>query len=198
VPDQLLPRRTERLTLRTFVHGDEADVLGFRGRADVCRYIPPDPVTAETVGEFVAERIEAGKLGADGDRIALAVVFGDRVIGDLIVRTGRLSDRQAEIGWTINPEFQRRGFATEAARELLAMSFGDLGMHRVWAQVDPRNAPSARVCERLGMRQEGHLREDMWLKGEWCDCLIFAILRSEWTAGAGAITPPHPAEVPAR
>jgi RimJ/RimL family protein N-acetyltransferase len=189
VAESLLPRRTKRLVLRTFAHGDEADVLAYRGRDDVCRYIPPDPVTADTVTEFIAERIEAGQLSADGDRMALAVVLDDRVIGDVIVRGGRLADRQAEIGWVINPEFQRRGFATEAATELVAMAFGDLALHRVWAQLDPRNAASARVCERLGLRQEGHLREDMWLKGEWCDCLIYAILRPEWTAAASLVTP---------
>jgi RimJ/RimL family protein N-acetyltransferase len=189
VAEALLPRRTERLVLRAFAYGDEADVLAYRGRDDVCRYIPPDPVTADDVTEFIAERVEARQLRADGERMALAVVLDDRVIGDVLVRAGRLADRQAEIGWVINPEFQRRGFATEAAAELLAMAFGDLAMHRVWAQLDPRNAASARVCERLGLRLEGHLREDMWLKGRWCDCLIYAILRPEWAAAAGLVTP---------
>ncbi len=68
------------------------------------------------------------------------------------------------------------------------MAFADLGMHRVWAQLDPRNAASARVCERLGMRQEAHFREDIWFKGEWGSTDVYAILASEWPP------PAHPAD----
>jgi RimJ/RimL family protein N-acetyltransferase len=176
----LLPRRTERLVLRPFRYGDEADVLAYRGRADVCRYIPADPLPDDAATEFITERIAATAIVADQDRITLAVELDGQVIGDVLVRTGRLEDRQAELGWVISPDFQNLGYATEAARELIKLAFTDLAMHRVWAQLDPRNAASVRVCQRLGLRLEGHLREDMWLKGEWSDAAIYAILRSEW------------------
>jgi RimJ/RimL family protein N-acetyltransferase len=52
-------------------------------------------------------------------------------------------------------------------------------MRRVIAQLDPRNAPSARVCERVGMTREAHLREDYWTKGEWADTLIYGLLARE-------------------
>ncbi len=180
LPQPTLPRQTERLLLRPFRYGDEADLLAYRHSAEVCRYIPTDPLTPETITEFIAERKNWTKVVADGDKIVLAIELAGRVIGDVLVRTGRLLDRQAEIGWVLSPEFQHHGYATEAARELAVMSFSELGMHRVWAQLDPRNLPSARVCERLGMRREGHLREEMWLKGQWCDAWIYAVLESEW------------------
>ncbi len=47
----------------------------------------------------------------------------------------------------------------------------------------PRNLASARVCERLGMRLEAHLREESWFKGEWGDLLVYAVLASEWPSG---------------
>jgi RimJ/RimL family protein N-acetyltransferase len=176
----LLPRHTERLLLRPIKPGDEGDLLAYRSKPEVCRYIPTDPLTEQTVVEYMAERMSWTKIEADDDKIVLVVELAGQVIGDVLVRTGRLVDRQAEIGWVLNPAFQHHGYATEAARELAEMSFGELGMHRVWAQLDPRNGPSARICERLGMRHEGHLREDMWLKGAWCDAWIYAILESEW------------------
>jgi RimJ/RimL family protein N-acetyltransferase len=102
------------------------------------------------------------------------------VIRDVRIRAGKLRDRQGEIGWVFHPEYHGRGYATEAARELVQMALDDLGMHRVWAQLDPRNLASARVCERLGMRQEAHLREESWFKGQWGDLAIYAILQTEW------------------
>jgi len=109
------------------------------------------------------------------------VELDGQVIGDLLVRGGQVADRQAEIGWALHPDFQGHGYATEAARELINLSFTDLRMHRVWAQLDPRNTASAKLCERLGMVREAQLRESRWAKGEWTDSAVYAILRSEWS-----------------
>jgi RimJ/RimL family protein N-acetyltransferase len=102
------------------------------------------------------------------------------VTGALLVKSGQMADRQAESGWAFNPDFHGRGLATEAARELLVLAFADLGMHRVFAQLDPRNAASARLCERLGMRREAYFREDIWFKGEWGDTAVYALLAADW------------------
>jgi RimJ/RimL family protein N-acetyltransferase len=180
MPEPDLVRRTDRLVLRAFRPGDEAAVLAYRHRADVCRYIPADPMTQATAPAFIASRMASTRIDADGDRMVFAVELDGLVIGDVLVRAGQLGDGQAEVGWVFNPDFHGRGYATEAARELVRLSFEELGMHRVWAQLDPRNTASARLCERLGMRHEAHLRQDMWLKGEWTDSAIYAILESEW------------------
>ena len=70
--------------------------------------------------------------------------------------------------------------AAEAAHAVLHLAFGDLGLHRVIARIDARNMASARLVARLGMRQEAHLIENEWFKGEWTDELDFALLASEW------------------
>jgi len=180
-----LPRRTERLVLRPFRHGDEADILAYRSRADVVRYMPAEPMQEAAASAFIAERQHATRIAADDDRIILAVEHDGRVIGDVLIKTGQLADRQAEIGWAFNPDYHGRGLAAEAGRELLALAFGDLLMHRAWAQLDPRNVASARVCERLGMRREAYFRQDMWFKGEWGDTAIYALLAAEWRASQG-------------
>ena len=180
----VLPRRTERLVLRPFRHGDEADVLAYRSRPDVVRYMPAEPLPASGAAAFVAERIPATQIKADDDKIILAVEHEGRLIGDLLVKAGQLSDRQAEIGWAFNPHYHGLGLATEAARELLVLAFADLAMHRVFAQLDPRNVASARLCERLGMRREAYFREDIWFKGEWGDTAVYALLAAEWRGAA--------------
>lgn len=177
---QILPRRTERLVLRPFRHGDERDVLAYRSREDVVRFMPTDALREDAAQAFIAERLTATQIAADNDRMILAVEHQGQVIGDVVIKAGLIADRQAEIGWVFNPGFHGRGLATEAARELLALAFGDLAMHRAWAQLDPRNTASARLCERLGMRQEGYFRQDMWFKGEWGDTAVYALLAAEW------------------
>ncbi len=91
--------------------------------------------------------------------------------------------RTGEIGYILNPEHGGRGYATEAARALLSLGFDGLGLHRIIARVDARNAASIAVLRRLGMRQEAHLVQNEWSSkagGEWTDEIDFAMLAEEW------------------
>ncbi|MEV4342849.1 GNAT family N-acetyltransferase [Actinoplanes sp. NPDC049596] len=173
---------TERLLLRPLRPGDEADVFAYRGRADVSRYLESEPMAADQVEAFIAERTTATRIEKEGDRILLGAELDGHVIGDVRLRGGSPENAQGELGWVFNPAFGGRGYATEAARALLRLGFEDLHLHRIWAQLDPRNKPSSRVCERLGMRLEAHLVEESLFKGEWGDLAIYAILDCEWRA----------------
>jgi RimJ/RimL family protein N-acetyltransferase len=55
-------------------------------------------------------------------------------------------------------------------------------VHRVVGRVEARNAASARVLERLGMRQEAYMIENEYLKGEWQSEIVYALLDREWRA----------------
>jgi RimJ/RimL family protein N-acetyltransferase len=172
---------TQRLVLRTLREGDEKDLLDYRGRDDVSRYLETEPLTPETVKDFVTERAGADRIERDGDRIMLAVELDGRIIGDVrLGSSGVLRDQQGEIGWVFHPGYGGKGYATEAAGALMRLGFEDVGLHRIWAQLDPRNAASAHLCERLGMRREGLLQEESWFKGEWGDLAIYGLLDREW------------------
>jgi RimJ/RimL family protein N-acetyltransferase len=97
-----------------------------------------------------------------------------------MLRLTSAASRQGEIGWSIHPDMQGRGYATEAAREMLRLGFDGLGLHRIMADSDPRNAASIKVMEKLGMRREAHHVDSMFLKGEWVGAVVGAMLESEW------------------
>jgi aminoglycoside 6'-N-acetyltransferase len=130
-------------------------------------------------------------MGADPDtagewfQFAVALRPAGQLIGDCAARPHAGDPRQCEIGFTIAPGYQGRGYATEAARLLVGYLFGRRGKHRITASCDARNAASAAVLERLGMRREGHLRESTWAKGEWTDDLLYGLLHHEWRRGQG-------------
>ncbi|MFG3117171.1 GNAT family N-acetyltransferase [Streptomyces sp. NPDC048197] len=67
-------------------------------------------------------------------------------------------------------------------RALLALGFEELQLHRVQAELDGRNTASARLLERLGVRREGHLRENEFPDGEWSDEVVHAMLAREGRA----------------
>ena len=66
------------------------------------------------------------------------------------------------------------------------IAFDDLGLHRVIGRLEARNAASARVLEKLGMRLEAHLVENEWVKDEWQSELVYAILDREWRSNVAA------------
>jgi RimJ/RimL family protein N-acetyltransferase len=178
------PLRTERLVLRFMRGADVDDIFAYQSREDVARYLPYEPRTREEVAAKVAQFSQARVLGANGDYWQLAVERLDapgRVIGDVYFCVTSVADAAAEIGWTLHPDAHGRGYMTEAAGAVLDIAF-ELGLHRVRANLDPRNDASAALCRRLGMRAEAHFVEDIWFKGEWADSAIYAILDREWRA----------------
>jgi RimJ/RimL family protein N-acetyltransferase len=68
----------------------------------------------------------------------------------------------------------------EALRVLLRFSFSEMELHRIEADVDPRNEASIKLLERLGFHREGYLRERWLVNGEINDTVFFGLLRREW------------------
>jgi RimJ/RimL family protein N-acetyltransferase len=121
-------------------------------------------------------RFEApSSLGADSSTMRGCGVL----IGDCGLHFPMEGPNQVEVGITLAPAHQGQGYATEALEGVMEYPFVSLGKHRVYARVDPRNEASIALLERVGMRKEGHLRESAWVKGEWADDVIYAILEKE-------------------
>lgn len=104
-----------------------------------------------------------------------------RVVGDVGLCWRSDVHAHAEIGYVIHPDSQGHGYATEAAAAVVDLAFTGLGAHRVTGQIDARNLASAAVLERLGLRWEGHLVENEFVKGEWADEVIYAVLDRQWS-----------------
>jgi len=183
-PSPELPIETERLTLRPFTRGDVDAVFTYRQREDVARYLFDGPMTRESCAEAVQARVRQVSLAEEDDRITLAVERrdGGELIGEVTTIWRSVADRQGEVGYIFHPDFQHKGYATEAVRALISMSFAELDLHRIFARCDTRNVASFQLMERLGMRREAHFREHKLIKGTWDDQYIYAILQSEWSA----------------
>lgn len=178
--DFVSPLLTPRLTLRTHTADDVDDVFAYQSDPEVARYQLYEPRTREQVVERSADWPAATRLEKNDDFLQLAIELDSRVIGSIYFVLKRVEDEMAEIGWALHRDFQGQGYAFEAASATLDLAFRTIGLHRVTAELDPRNGPSIALCERLGMRREAYHVEDMFFKGAWADTGVYAILNREW------------------
>nr|VDG61883.1 acetyltransferase, gnat family protein [Streptococcus thermophilus] len=174
------PITTPRLIIRPFTPADEDDMFDFESRDDVARYLYNEPLTREDNAAELAKRMTQTKLESDGDTLLLAVEYDGKVIGYVLLMLLSRENLQGEFGFVFHPDYQGKGLASEAAREMLRFGFETLNLHRIIGRCDPRNAGSARLMARLGMRKEAHFRELEIFKGEWGDELTYAMLKREW------------------
>jgi RimJ/RimL family protein N-acetyltransferase len=181
------PLETERLQLRAFAPEDLDAVHAMQSRPDVARYLYWEPRTETEARRSLEMKVESRAIRADGDTLSVAAVLRSTgaLIGDCNLTLLSTEHGQGEIGFVVHPDHQGHGYATEAARRLLRVAFEDVGLHRVVGRLEARNAPSARVLEKLGMRREAHLVENEWVKGEWQSEVVLAILDREWRETSG-------------
>ena len=157
--------------------------MAYRADPDVARYQSWSDYTAEG-GRALIASMQGLRPGVPGEwyQLALEERTAAALVGDLALKVDEDEPREAELGFTLAPAYQGRGYGTEAVRGLLDYAFGTLGLHRVVAVTDALNAPAAALLDRVGMRREAHFHENVFFKGAWGSEFLFAMLDREWAA----------------
>ena len=188
----VLPIATERMIIRPFAPDDLDALVAMHGDERVVRYLPWGVRDRAELAGVLEEKTRRTRVEREGDGLNLAGVDAESgaLVADLSLMWRSAEHQQGEVGYILHPDHEGHGYATEGARAMLALGFDGLGLHRIYGRIDARNAASARVLERLGMRREAHLVENEHLKGEWTDEVVYAVLAREWvTRGGGASAP---------
>jgi RimJ/RimL family protein N-acetyltransferase len=174
---------TERLRLRPFEPSDAQglyEVVSAREVAEGTATIP-HPYEREWAGEYIAS-IE------NENELAITLRADGRLVGSIALVV-EADHGRGELGYVVGVPYWGQGFATEAARALVAHAFDTLGLNRVFAFCFTRNPASARVLQKLGMTHEGTRRGHTLKWGEYLDSEAYGILRAEWPAGKVSSTP---------
>ncbi len=183
VLDPSYPLQTERMQLRPFATSDFEALYAMQSREDVARHLYWRARSRAEVLEALEKKIGATAIRSPNDSLALAAVLNrtNELVGDFVLWLH--GPEQGEIGFIVHPDHHGKGYATEGGQVMLRLAFDGLGLHRVIGCAEVRNAASARVLEKLGMRREAHLVENEWVKGEWQSELVYAMLDREWSRG---------------
>jgi len=112
----------------------------------------------------------------DGRCLPFAVTYDDRLAGQVTVASiVRGAFQSANVGYWLDGRLAGRGVIPTALAMVVDHCFTTVGLHRVEANVRPENAPSRRVVEKLGFRQEALHERFLFIDNAWRDHLGFAV-----------------------
>ena len=172
--------RSNRLVLGRFLPEDAPDLqrlAGDRAIADTTLSIPHPYTLDHALAWIGTQRREAVRRRSTN--FAVRLPSGGPLIGSVGLRDIDPEHLQAELGFWIGREWWGQGYATEAAREVVRFGFEELGLNRIYAHHMARNPAAGQVLRRIGMQQEGRLRERVRKWGVYEDVVMYAILRAD-------------------
>ena len=179
VPDITI--QTRRLHLRKLEPTDADAIFELFSDPDVTRYWSSPAMTdiSEAVS-FIGETIAGFR---DGSLLEWGIVESETglVIGTCAYASWDKSHRRAEIGFALRRDRWGEGYMKELLGAFIPYGFEELNLHRIEADVDPRNQPSVRLLEHYGFKKEGYMRERYILNGERQDAVYYALLAHEYS-----------------
>jgi UDP-4-amino-4,6-dideoxy-N-acetyl-beta-L-altrosamine N-acetyltransferase len=162
--------------LRPMQSSDLDIVLGWRNRPEIRRFMfSSDVISASDHTDWFAH------ASVDPDRWLLIYERDGDALGYSSLSRIR-SSNVAEWGYYVSPDAPR-GTGTSMASLLLSHAFGDLDLHKVYAETLGGNERGAAFNLRLGFSQEGELREHHFDGGTYRNVLCFGLLCSDWKSG---------------
>ena len=171
---------TPRLRLRPFEKGDAAFLFEMYSDPQTARYLSYPPFTEASQAQAMLDRILGAQAEARTvDRVLVRKADGVP-IGSCTLFSWNKTSARAELGFSLARPHWSQGYMGEALRAFIDYAVGPLGMNRLAADIDPRNAGSAKTLERLGFVKEGFLRERWIVAGEVSDTALYGLLRRDW------------------
>jgi [ribosomal protein S5]-alanine N-acetyltransferase len=172
--------QTARLRLRPFASSDADAIYALQSNARVLRYCDSPPCTERSRAEAFLAGCRKMEEEGSGARFAIETHNDKAFVGWCSAFRWNPDYRSLGIGYCFDEPVWGRGYATEAVRAMLQWAYTTLDLNRVEAELDTRNAASAKVLQKLGFLREGLRREDCIVSGEVSDSWIYGLLRREW------------------
>jgi len=168
---------TERLLLRRLNPNDVEEVFALRSNPEIMKYIPrPLLKTKEEALEHIA-MMEDKIVNNIGINWGITVKGSDKIIGIIGHYRIQPENHRAEIGYMSLPEYNGKGYITEAIKAVVEYGFEQMNLHSIEAVIDPGNTASEKVLQKNGFVKEAHILENELWDGKFWDTVIYSLLR---------------------
>jgi len=171
---------SERLIFRAIRDTDVNEIFALRSNPELMQYIPRPMVTnleeAREHIKMIQDKIDTN----EGINWAMTEKGKDKLIALIGFYRTQIEHYRSEIGYMLLPEYQNKGYITEAIQTLLDYGFNKMGLHSVEAIIDPRNSASEKVLQKNGFIKEAHFVENFFFNEEFLDSVHYSILKRNY------------------
>ena len=147
---------------------------------------PPTSEDRASFGVRCAARERERQMGTG---YGFGIFVEGRLAGEITLSSIQRGPFQnAFVGYWVDRSLAGNGLAPEATLLVLRFAFEELGLHRIEIAIVPRNSPSRRVVEKLGLREEGVAQRYLEIDGRWEDHVRYAMTAEEWEERGAELT----------
>lgn len=171
---------TERLALRQITLQNADDLFALYAEPEVVRYLNLEPLERVAQATAVIQSFDQLYESGQGLRWGVFTLDENHLIGTCGYKAWDAQRFRAEISYDLAPSNWGNGYMREALVAILDYGFHFMNLRRVEGMVDPRDTRSHNLLTGLGFRMEGVLREHDFIKGEFQDDMVFALLHDDW------------------
>ncbi len=173
--------RTARVILTGLQEEDAPRLASYRQHPEVARYQSWESYSEPEARELIASMQKSDPWSLDSwYQFGLRLAEDGCLIGDIGIRRKQNGPSyDAEVGYSLDPTYQKQGYMREALLAILSWAARQLHIRRFTASLDPRNVASARLLIALGFRLEASYRQSQWFKGAWADDDVYVLLEEE-------------------
>jgi len=182
---------TSRLILRGISAEDADDFYEVYSNPEVMRYWSTLPLPDRDAAVQQITEIHEGFERRVMLKWGIVLRAGNKLIGTVTIFHPDFAHRRAELGYALGRAYWGAGYMQETLNAMLDYAFTALNMHRIEADVDPRNAASIRILERMGFQREGYLRERWQVGGVIQDAFFYGLLKPDWDRAKPATANSH-------
>ncbi|MBU5439129.1 GNAT family N-acetyltransferase [Tissierella sp. MSJ-40] len=175
-----LTLKTDRLLLHQITEEDFEFLIKLETRPENKKYEMEGIPQKDSIIKRCKGFIESTR-GLPEEGAIRYIVYNEKneMIGDVSLTCNWEKTKEWEIGYAFLSEYWGNGYATEAVRSVINFAFKELRIHKLMAFINSENTRSVALAKRIGMVQEGHMREARLIDGKWNDEFVFTLLETD-------------------
>ncbi len=167
---------TERLFLRRLTNADIENIIALRGNPEAMKFIPRPLIETKKAALAHLEMIDNNIENNTAINWGVCLKENNNFIGFMGIYQIQPENFRAEIGYMVLPEFNGKGFTTEAIKAIVTYGFDVMQLHSIEGVIDPSNIASERVLQKNGFVKEAHFIENGFAMGKFWDAVIYSLL----------------------
>ncbi len=171
--------QSSRCVLRQVVKTDAPQLLALRSDAAVMQYLDREAMTTVDEAGVMIDSMDSRLATGEGISWAISLIDSNEMIGLAGLWRIIKEHHRAEIGYTLLPAHWAKGLMSEVLQSIIDFGFRSMKLHSIEANVNPSNAASIRLLEKLGFEREAYFRENYYFRGRFLDSAIYSLVTRE-------------------